>query len=198
MSNPPPETPRSEQRDGQPRPAGVPVEEEASTKHIDENRGSFHGFGPRVIRVIEIVLAVAGVVAVAFALKMWQESEIEKAVQKALSDEVILRRIATQAQPVLLFDENGGFISDSGGLAYIDRIVIEERKDSFPTKLLVKPKRLLAQPPLLSTVDGILLEYGTRRREGMDWEYAITNYVIQGVAWDSKSCRFRMEILRNP
>jgi len=151
-----------------------------------------------MFRAIEVALALAGVAAVVIGIKTWQESSIEKAVQKELSDEATLRKIAAQAQPMLIFDANGGFISDSGGLAYIDRIVIEERDGTFPVKLLVKPKRLLSQPPLLSTIDNILLEYQARRREGMDWEYLIKMRVIQGPGTDSTLCRFRLEVLRNP
>jgi len=148
-------------------------------------------------RAAEIALALAGIAAIVISVKSWQESEIEKAVQKQLSDEPTLRKIAAQAQPMLIFDVNGGFISDSGGLAYIDRIVIEERDGGFPTKLLVKPKRLLSQPPLLSTIDGVFLEYDTQRREGMDWGYSIKRRTTYASV-DLMLCRFRLEVLRNP
>ncbi|MGD0536425.1 MAG: hypothetical protein ABSC03_02140 [Verrucomicrobiota bacterium] len=198
MSNPKPVEPRKNQSDEQPLPASTSADEHTDYENPNKKHGLGHGFGIRMFRAIEVALALAGVAAVVIGIKTWQESSIEKAVQKELSDEATLRKIAAQAQPMLIFDANGGFISDSGGLAYIDRIVIEERDGTFPVKLLVKPKRLLSQPPLLSTIDNILLEYQARRREGMDWEYLIKMRVIQGPGTDSTLCRFRLEVLRNP
>jgi hypothetical protein len=199
MSNNPPEKDGKNASEAGPCPSGIADGKRPDKEERPDDKASvFHALWVRIRKPVEIVIALAAVMSLALAVKLWQESAIDKAVQKELSDEAILRKIAAQAQPMLIFDEAGGFISDSGGLAYIDRIVIEERDGSFPTKLLVKPKRLLSQPPLLTTIDGILLEYGTQRREGLDWEYSITNRLIQRIDWNSKSCRFRLEILRNP
>jgi hypothetical protein len=138
-----------------------------------------------------------GVASLFYGGVHWVEKSIDGAVERKLSDVVVLRKIAAQAQPMLIFDMNGGIVSDSGGLAYIEKVEIAARDgNSFPSKIIIHPKVLLPQAPLLSTIDNVMLEYGAGRGGGLDWEYSIRLYVVAPMKSDASGCRFRLEILR--
>ena len=149
--------------------------------------------------VIEPVLAVLTLAAALLGVMLWMEDRIDKTVERKLSDEKILRKIASEAQPVLIFNEHGAILFDGGGLEYINDIIIDPKEPfPFPKTILIRPKKFLTQAPLLSSIDGLWFDYTSERKTGLDWEYHIPNYTMNGASGNlnPKTTRFRLEILR--
>jgi hypothetical protein len=171
----------------------TPASNESSDGGTKKTGVGIHNWKP----FLELVAAIATVAAILFGIRSWVEGYVDKAVEKKLTDTVVLRKIAEQSQPMLIFDENGGIISESGGSAYIEKVdVYHNPGETAPWKITIKPKVLLQQPPLLSTIDNVLMEYTTERGNGFEWSYIVSGIVYQNGQIGMKHWRFRLEVLR--
>ena len=140
--------------------------------------------------VVAIVAGVYGVVAF-----------VDSRVERRLTEDDTLRKIASFVRPSCIFDERGSILYDSGAMQSIEEIKLEglpkeEGKDRFPlpVKIILRPKTFLREAPILSSLDAYVLGVKAERGEKFDWVYTVF-YNAAGEA-DFKKCRFRLELLQ--
>ena len=165
----------------------------------EKQAGLFHGFGPRMVRTAEIAIALAGVVGIVLGLKIWQEDAIDKAVEKKLVDPFVLRKVAEQSRPSLIFNGSGAILHDMGAAQYLkpdDIHIVEYVNDQgiiMPTKLHIGFVRPVSFAPLVIPLyDTASLTASNGR--GLDWEFTINWTVVPGDTNDSSRV-YRLEIV---
>src|SRR5206468_10489115 len=95
-----------------------------------------------------LVLAV-----MVLGIQSWLEGRIDKAVERKLTDETILRKIAAQARPSLIFDAKESILSDMGAVQLVKDIRIAKRNQSgWPERIEVEFTRHFANPPVLTAL----------------------------------------------
>ena len=199
MSKPPPDEPRRQDGKEQSRPAASPENEQNDTEQGRKNNAQFHGFGPRMFRAAEIALALAGVAAIVLGLKMWQESAIDRAVEKKLVDPFVLRKVAEQSRPSLIFDGNGAILHDMGAAQYLkpdDIKIVEHVNDQgfiMPTKLHIGFVRPVSFAPLVTPLRDVA-SLTASNGKGLDWEFAI-NWTVVPTDTNDSSHVFRLELV---
>lgn len=68
-----------------------------------------------------------------FGMSQWMRSEIDKSVEAKFSDEKVLKQIAAQVRPALIFDGNESITVDMGAVQYVKSIeIIKKEKDGWP------------------------------------------------------------------
>jgi hypothetical protein len=142
---------------------------------------------------------VAAVVGAFYGIVSFIDSRIEK----KLTDETTLRRVASMVRPSCIFDEKGSVIFDSGAMQAVESINLQftDKKDEFLSKLpriiTVKFNKHLAYPPILSVLDSYEVYVGEERGPMFEWIFTIG--YSGGVVSDQKTfgtrCRYRLEIL---
>jgi hypothetical protein len=154
--------------------------------------------GPKKVALItarEVFIGFAGVVALAtigYAGIHWMEERIDKAVERKLSDETILRKIAAQSRPALLFDANESITADMGAGALIKTIQITEReKDGWPNRILIDFARHISSPPILTPLNESA-RILPRRAKGFAWLFDVQEVVVHNS--DSNNWIFRLEL----
>jgi len=154
---------------------------DTSTIHWPTFRGVFFG--------ITAVVTVAGLFYVGVH---WLEERIDKTVERKLSDESILRKIAAQSRPALLFDANESITADMGAGSLVKNITITDReKDGWPIHILIDFTRHMNSPPILSALNETARVLPSRAK-GFAWKFDVDQIVMHNS--DSNNWIFRLEL----
>ena len=82
-----------------------------------------------------------------------------------------------------------------GAMNFIDGIDLAPLPEfDLPPKIVVHPKRYLANAPILSTLDPFSMSVSAERGPKFDWVYTLS-YAGLGVHQDWKHIRYRLEIV---
>jgi hypothetical protein len=132
--------------------------------------------------------AVAGVLLFAYNL-------IDQRIDAKLADPALVRRIAAEVRPALIFDSDNRILVDQGALQYVESLHFEFLEGGDTTaKLVVTPKSFLAVAPLLESLDVEGYDIKVDRGPGVSWVYTLT--AVRFFESAVKIERFRLEILR--
>lgn len=119
---------------------------------------------------------------------------IDWRIERKIREDNFLRRIGSSLRPTVIFDENESVLIDQGAMDMIESIGVSlgETKD-LPEEIVVTPKRYLAHPPLLQTLENELVEIVPAKDKGFSWRFKV-EYKFYNEDFHGKR-RFRMEIL---
>ena len=121
-----------------------------------------------------IIAPFVVVATVLFGITEWIERRIDKAVEKKLTDESVLRKIAAQSRPSLTFDGNKeSIITDMGAAQFIKDIQITKRTNAcWPERVHIDFTRHFANAPILTAMyDTVRIT--PSRSKGFSWDFEI-------------------------
>ena len=164
---------------------------------VREKRSFLRSFGETAGKTLGVVVALAGVVGAYYLL----DQRTDEKIQKALESDSVIRKIAAQVRPAVIFDQKGSILADLGGMQHLESISvpvpINARFDPNvgPTTqtVIVTPKYHLAHEPLLESVDDATWIFSWSRGKGHEWVCSIVSDSAQPGQTDF---RFRLEIIR--
>jgi hypothetical protein len=143
----------------------------------------------KTVEVSGTILLIAGTV---LGLRAWMEDRIDKAVEKKLSEPAILRKIAAESRPALLFDANESITADMGAGALVTNIKITQRqKDGWPVLIFIDFAHHINNPPLLTALNESARIHPARTK-GFAWIFEVNEIVQHGE--DTNSWIFRLEV----
>ena len=191
-------------QDGQQQPKPAIVSAAADNGGGNRSDKKFGGEFHNAKTVLEIVGLVVALIIAALGAQAWLESRIDNAVEakmrSVLSDETILRKIAAESRPSVIFDGNGSILQDMGAVQYLkpDDIRIAEHLNDqgiiIPAKLHVGFVRPVSSAPIVTSLRdpaSIIASHG----KGLDWEFAINWTVIGNDSTNDSSRVFRLELV---
>jgi hypothetical protein len=147
----------------------------------------------KLLEIFGVIFAVLGVI---FGVKNWQESYIDKAVEKKLADPVLLRKIAAESRPAVIFDDKESVIADLGAGQFIkdQKIQFKKDKNGWPQQITIDFTRHLANAPIISGMtDSIAVN--AKRAKGFSWEFEI-NYIIFTGEEKTERSLYRLELVQ--
>ena len=153
---------------------------------------------------IAFVLSVAAVIAIPLGIRAWIENQIDNdvdaKVRSVLSDQTILRKIAAESHPSLIFDASGAILQDMGAVQYIkpDDIKVSSWNyagNVMPAKLHIGFNHSVSFAPIVTSLRdpaAIIASHG----KGLDWEFDI-NWTVAGgdEPTNGASYVFRLEVV---
>lgn len=141
-----------------------------------------------LVFIASLLACLAGGIIGVFA---WVDSRVEK----MLSDSAFLAKIGNRLRPDLLIDSAGTILADRGAMDYLDDLQAVPDSE-FPTvvgQLTITPKKFMALPPLITSVDGAYLEVISTRGKGLRWTFSIR--YLSGVIDTPTPKALRVEIM---
>jgi hypothetical protein len=196
------DSPTGQDGQQQPRPAMPAADANADTGSKKPlSGGEIH----KIVTVaITLAVGVAAVIAIPLGIRAWMEGRIDNAVEikvrSVLSDQTILRKIAAESRPSLIFNANGEILQDMGAVQYLkpdDIRVIESGTlagSAAPTKLHIGFVRPVSFPPIVTT----LRDSGSvtaSHDKGLDWDFDVIWIAVQPNTPNLESRVFRLEIV---
>lgn len=171
-------------------PQKVPsTEEPPERKRFWEKDSPFR----RILKYFGIPEVVNLVIAVAVVWAAWKF--IDWRIERVVSDENYIRRVAALVRPSVIFDSRKRILADLGAMRYIDKIDIEgtaAQIPKFPGKIVVHPKRHLSIAPMVTCIEGgVGARFTTERGEHFDWIF--TTEDVAGFELDLY--HFRLDLL---
>jgi hypothetical protein len=156
----------------------------------------FHGAWLKIKKTTRWIAPLLVVATVLLGIVGWIENRIDKAIERKLSDEAILRKIAAQSRPSLIFNAKESIIADMGAVQYVkpDDVRITKRTaDGWPQHIHIGFTCPLSIPPILTSLyDSARIV--ADRGKGLDWEFEI-NWELEPGSKDDKDRLYRLEIL---
>jgi len=115
-------------------------------------------------------------------------------VDKKINDPEFLLELSAKVRPALIFDANGTVHADMGARELIEPInVAKKGKHADDLQITITPKKHLAYPPLIETINLFSFTQEVRRGKDNQWVYDLTQ---TGCTDCEKVPRFRLEILK--
>ena len=144
--------------------------------------------------VMGVIAAIVFIVTTAFALYTLIDGLIEKNIGKKLNDEVVLRRIAAQSRPSLVFNAKEAIITDMGAAQFLNDIRITQRtKDGWPLVVEIDFKRKFTIPPILTALyDSVQITSEPSRL--FAWRFQI-HWSVEPLTKDDTDRLYRLELL---
>ena len=140
--------------------------------------------------VLEVSVGVATIVAAVYGFTSFIDSRIEKKIH----DDSVIRKLASVVRPSIIFDENSSVLVDQGALELLESVTVQKDEGSkLPKTITVIPKRHLAHPPLIQTLEVEAIDFGSSRGPGLSWVFTL-DYIMCHDDFDGRR-RFRLEIL---
>jgi hypothetical protein len=186
-------------QDGQQQPKPAIVSTTADNGGDKKFGGEFHN----AKTVLEIAGLIVALIVSALGTQAWLENRIDNAVEaksrSVLSDETILRKIAAQSRPSLIFDANGSILHDMGAVQYLkpdDIRVVKRDSDGPPLVIHIGFVRPVSYPPIVTPLRdsaGVTTANGN----GLDWEFTI-NWIVSpwpGTETNDALRVYRLEIV---
>jgi hypothetical protein len=121
---------------------------------------------------------------------------VETLVDKRLKDREVIEKLAKIIRPSMIFNSKESVLADLGASEYIESIKIvkyEDKENTIPTVIEVKPKKHLALAPLLTSIDQYTFIETAERGAGFMWIYKLQHL---GSTSPAPPYRFRLEVLQ--
>lgn len=142
------------------------------------------------IHMLEIAVAFVTIIAAIYGAIQF----IDWRISKKIHEESFLHKISSSLRPIVIFDENGSILLDQGGMDVIDKIEVSRLEgENFPERVTIFPKKHLAHPPILQTLENELIDIEEIRGKGYQWTYRLKYQMYDDVFTGKR--RFRLEVL---
>jgi hypothetical protein len=197
MSNPQDNNPKAADTQKGVEPCSIaenPCTTRTSDKHGENiNFGNFH-WGT-IKSAFLGVAALVGASTLIFAMSQWIRGEIDKSIAAKFSDEKVLRQIAAQVRPALIFDANESITVDMGAAEYVKNIqIINRQTDGWPSGIKVDFNRYFANPPILTSIYIPTIIYPDRGK-GLSWNFEVNEIFAHNEMGDSNRWVYRLELV---
>jgi hypothetical protein len=150
----------------------------------------------------EVFLGVAGAAALTtlgYAGIHWAEIRINEAVERKLSDPIILRKIAAESRPMLVFKANESIISDEGASQFVKEIkvthVTTALGTNMPTHVHIELTKFFSQAPLLTLISPAFCVITAEHGKGLSWEFSLEIGGLSASEDIGNQMLFRLELL---
>jgi hypothetical protein len=191
-------------QDGQQQPKPTEVSTASDNGGRDGGDKKFGGEFHNAKTVLEIVGLIVALIIAALGAQAWLESRIDNAVENKmrtiLSDETILRRIAAEAHPSLIFNGKGSILHDMGALPFIkpDSILVTGRTHlegtkALPQKIHISFMKPVSFPPIVTVLNDTATITASNGK-GLDWEFSI-NWIIVPIDSNDEDLVFRLDVV---
>ena len=158
---------------------------------------SIKAFGIHWKIVASVFIGIAGFITA--SVIVWQGAEwirksVDDSVTAKLSDERVLRQIAAQIKPSLIFDGKESIISDMGASQFVKDIHVTKRtKDGWIERIQIDFTRPFANAPILTALHDSVGIYSERGRM-LSWEFEI-GWIVEPSDKDDKDRLYRLELI---
>jgi hypothetical protein len=205
MENNPHQIPKTNDYDEQMNPSASTTQvtpEARPGKTPDKNWSSWVKFFRWIHWKVVVSVFVGFGTVITVSLIMWQGAEwirksIDENVTAKLNDERVLRQIAAQIKPSLLFDGRESIISDMGAAQFIKDIRVTKRDNGtngLPTVIAVDCTRHFASAPIMTSLHNSVAIVAKRGRLN-SWEFDLI-WIVKGVgAEDDAEQLYRLEFI---
>jgi hypothetical protein len=156
-------------------------------------------------KILSTILSLLGSAAVALVVLGFKaNSLIDERLEKKVTGEEFLGKIARKVRPYLIFDTRGSIVNDFGAADYVDKIDIVPVPESYGYRVNLKVKQPLSFPPIISGINVSLVAQSCERTQMHDWNVLLApNLGLPAIlgaegehAMDTNGVnRFRLEIL---
>jgi hypothetical protein len=141
--------------------------------------------------IIAVFMGLAAVIGTIYGFGVYIYSRVERHV----SSDAFLKRLADAIRPSCVFDQQGAILVDMGAMKFIDSIdVAPLPENDLPPKIVIHPRRYLANAPILTTLDPFVMSVSAERGPKFDWVYTLS-YVGGSDHTDWKHIRYRLEVV---
>ena len=160
---------------------------------FSERGQRFYRFIDSPITFLATLLGVAGIY---LAVVEWR-------VRTIVSEPAFIQMIARQVRPSVVFDADGRVLADSGAMALLDevpQVILPKQNDrSFIARILITPKRFIAEP-VIESLDYSFIAVSAHRAKGLSWEIVLSDRaeLISGEGPNPEklpSPRYRLELV---
>jgi hypothetical protein len=154
----------------------------------------------RFVRDIVFSIGIfAGVSVIVLHTAEWLQGRVDQAVTSKLSDDKVLRQIAEQVRPALIFDANEAIIENMGAASYIadngKGIHMTKEPDGWPRHIHIDFTKQFANPPILTSmyeITTIIPKHG----KGFSWDFDVSDVVAHGqVIMSTNLWLYRLELV---
>lgn len=148
--------------------------------------------------LLEAIIVLSGFAGLTIGAYIWIKHEIDATVEKKLSDPKILRQIAAESRPMIVFDSNESILADMGAGQFIKSISVTSSKaedGKLPTTIIIDFSTHLPVAPILTPLNyGDGLTINSQRGKGYSWVYKLSYGLYMESPKVARS--YRIEILR--
>ena len=172
---------------------------ELPSKGSEGSKPGIHAAWLKLKKVTGWIAPVLVVVTVLLGILGWLENRIDKAVERKLVDPFVLRKIAEQARPSLIFNGKGSILHDMGAAQYLkpdDIEIVEHGNDQgiiMPTKLHIGFVKPVSFAPIVTPLYDTAYITASNGR-GLDWEFSI-NWTVVPIQTNDEARVYRLEIV---
>jgi len=128
----------------------------------------------------------------------WIRKSIDENVTAKLNDERVLRKIAEQVRPALIFDANEAIIENMGAASYIadngKGISTVKESDGWPRHIHIDFTKQFANPPILTSMYEVTVII-PKRGKGFSWDFDVSDVVQHGQGISTNLWLYRLELV---
>jgi hypothetical protein len=196
MTNPNKSNPTAEDREPSVRPTAAPSQNSPDT--TPKQKSDFSRIH-RIKSAAEIAGWILLIGCGFLGAKTWLEGQIDKTVERKLSDPTILRKIAAESRPMLVFKGNDSIVADEGAAQFIKELKVTHTTTimgtNMPTHIHIELTKFFPQTPILTLISPAFCVVTTERGKGYSWEFNL-EFSSMAVTEDiGDQLLFRFEIL---
>ena len=151
------------------------------------------------VTIIMAVSAILGLVVLVYGFDTYLDSKING----QLKNPVVIKQIAEQVRPFLIFSGTGVVLVDNGAMQYLDNLdVVREGTARIPKSVILTPKNYMTHAPLITGIDQMGIVARGQRGYGISWIYNFKYSVVfePGMAPEditsAEQDRYRLEIIK--
>lgn len=154
--------------------AAVPAAQQSPQTTSNKDAGKIHW--PVFRAVFFGVAAVMAVAGLFYQGVHWLEERIDKAVEIKLSEPVILRKIAQESRPILVFNADESIVADGGASQFVKELKITARSSweknvNLPDHIHIEFTKFLQSAPIITPLSQMLGVVTAKRGTGLSWEF---------------------------
>lgn len=141
--------------------------------------------------IVKAFLGILAIIGTVFGLDAYVNHKIDRRV----SDEAYLKRLAERIRPSVIFDANESIIYDGGGMRHLESLTVQAGSETNdpPFTIVVTPKKHLAYAPLIDALGVNAFSVDSSRGRGNEW---IVTLGGSGFMHSQRPPVFRLEILQ--
>ena len=197
MANSPESTPSTGDSQHQPPPsdpAGLGYTGPKAAAEVHPNFAGIHGFAKRTRAIYDFAGPSVFIIGVVCAFLKFVDFDIKQ----SLSDPSILRKIAAEARPMLVFNAEESFISDNGAAQFIKELKVTEWErgltNKAPRHVHIEFTKYLQNSPILTDLSDFTVFVSSERGKGLSWAFDVNWGGIDSDRVPAKRL-FRLELL---
>jgi len=128
----------------------------------------------------------------------WLQDRVDQAVAAKLTDEKVLRQIAEQVRPALIFNSNEAIIENMGAVPFIadngNGIHITKESDGWPRHIHIDFVKQFSNPPILNSMYEVTV-ITPKRGKGFSWDFDVSDVLEHGQGISTNLWTYRLELV---